>query len=93
MPLEFRETTVPASADCGMRTFQVRSVEADGEPVSAIDVSVVGLEVPGQTGEVAELMEIRDSVPSNRDLGMALINLGTALLNTVGEPTALGELN
>ena len=93
MPLEIGETTVPASSDCGMRTFQVRSVEADGVPVSAMDVSVVALEVPGQTGEVEELMEVRDSVPSNRAVGIVLINLGTALLNKTGEPTALAELN
>lgn len=78
------ETTVPASADCGVRSFQVRWEGLSGEAETAIDVSVCGLESRDLTGEVVELLEIRDQVPTNKDVGRALVNLGVALLNQVG---------
>jgi hypothetical protein len=87
MPPNIIETTVPASADCGVRTFQVQTktdLYNDGLPISAIDVSVCGLEDKSIDGEASTLMEIRDALPSNHDVGLALINLGTALLNTIG---------
>jgi hypothetical protein len=84
MHIDILETTVPASADCGVRTFQVRSVGPDGVPLTAVDVSVCGLEDKALHDEAPELLEIHDRVPSNAAVGNALINLGTALLNTVG---------
>jgi hypothetical protein len=78
------ETTVPASADCGVRTFQIQVVDASNVPLTALDVSVCGLENKALDGEENKLLEIREAVPSNHDVGLALINLGAVLLNTIG---------
>ena len=78
------ETTVPASADCGVRTFQVAYLSPSGEPQTAVDVSVCGLESKALSGEEPQLLEIHDAVPGNSALAHALINLGAALLNQVG---------
>jgi len=84
MPIEILETTAPASADCGVRTFQVRSVGPDGSPLTAIDLSVCGLEDKAAPDEEPQLLEIHDHVPNNTDLAHALINLAAALLNKAG---------
>lgn len=84
MPIEILETTVPATADSGVRTFQVRHLAADGVPLTALDISVCKLEDRALDGEESKLLEIRDVVPANEETARAMINLGAALLNTVG---------
>ena len=78
------ETTVPASADCGVRIFQVQWVDANKVPLTALDVSVCGLEERALDGEASQLLEIHERLPSNQEVGLALINLGTTLLNKLG---------
>jgi hypothetical protein len=84
MAIEILETTVPASADSGVRTFMVQHIGVDGRPVTALDISVCKLEDRALDGEESQLLEIRDEVPVNEELARAWINLGAALLNTVG---------
>jgi hypothetical protein len=81
---EILETTVPAASACGMRTFQVRWEGLSGEPETAVDVSVCGLESRALTGEKIELLEIEDRVPTNKEVAHALIHLAAALLDTAG---------
>jgi hypothetical protein len=78
------ETTVPASADCGVRSFRVLWEGLSGEAETAVEVQVCGLESRNLTGEAVELLEIKERVPTNQEVGRALVNLGVALLNKVG---------
>ncbi len=78
------ETTVPASADCGVRSFRVMWEGLSGEAETAVDVQVCGLESRDLTGEAVEMLEIKERVPTNQEVGKALVNLGVALLNQVG---------
>lgn len=74
------ETTSPATADCGMRTFSIVSESGESE----FQVCVLRLENRAAHDEPIQRMEVHDSVPENRDTGRALCALASRLLESPG---------
>jgi hypothetical protein len=92
MMAKILETSSPASADCGIRTFSVRYDDPiSGVTVNALEVSVVATEDSTQDGERPNLIEITDHVPANRELAEALVLLAAALINIPGQILANPE--
>lgn len=78
MPHTTEETTSPATADAGMRTFEIRGA------FHTLQLSVLHLEDRAPSDEPVGL-QMTGNVVENRTLAVGLIALANRLLNTPGQ--------